>query len=67
MANSLISVVSMAKSGSFSQESGRDLGGPEGQDFLRAVVPCGLQLSVGMKAKLRLSLGVHTLVSPFVT
>lgn len=67
MANSLISVVSMAKSGSFSQDSGRDLGRTEGQVFLRAVVPCGRQLSVGIEAKLRLSVGVHTLVSPFVT
>lgn len=47
MSNSLISVVSMAKAGSFSQESGRDLGRTEGQVFLRAVVPCGRQLSVG--------------------
>lgn len=54
----------MAKAGSLSQESGWDLGGTEGQVFLRAAVPCGRQLSMGKEAKLRLSLGVHT---PFVT
>lgn len=55
MANSLIGVVSMAKAGSLSQESGWDLGGTEGQVFLRAAVPCGRQLSMGKEAKLRLS------------
>lgn len=67
MANSPISFVSMAKARPFSYQSGRDIGGADWQVLLRARVPCGRQLSVGMEAKLRPSLGERTSVSLFVT
>lgn len=66
MANSPISLASMAKAGPFSQYSERGLG-TRGDDSLRAAILGGRPFSVGMKAKPRLPLGVQTSISPFVT
>lgn len=65
--SSSISLVSMAEAGSFKLQSVKGLGTTGGPGFSEGGNPGGRQLSVGIEAKLRLSLGVHTSVSPFVT